>query len=224
MKQSGLRIAQFPVLKEIKGVIFDLDGVLVDTAVFHFQAWRRLAQSLGFDFTAKQNEQLKGVSRIRSLELILDWGGVTKTMEEQEILAQQKNNWYLTLVNEMKSGDTLPGALELLQVLKENHYKIALGSASKNAQLILRNTALVEFFDEIIDGNAVEKSKPDPEVFLKGAKALQLPENQCLVLEDAQAGIDAANAAGMRVIGVGMASDLIRVDHLIGSLKELLHL
>lgn len=222
MKKLSLLKEQFPVFNKIRGVIFDLDGVLVDTAVFHFQAWKRLANTLGFDFTEKQNEQLKGVSRIRSLELILEWGGIHKTAAEQVILANQKNSWYLDWVNKMKPGDTLPGAIELLTYLKENNYKIALGSASKNALLILERTGIVNFFDVVVDGNAVKASKPDPEVFLKGASALGIDPNECLVMEDAQAGIDAALAAGMYVIGIGKHADLEGAIYLINDLKELL--
>ncbi|MFC6101734.1 beta-phosphoglucomutase [Olivibacter domesticus] len=222
MKRPILLIEQFPVFDTVKGVIFDLDGVLVDTAIFHFQAWKQLANSLGFDFTEKQNEQLKGVSRIRSLELILAWGGISKTAREQELLANQKNSWYLDLVNKMKPGDTLPGAIELLTCLKENNYKIALGSASKNALLILERTGIVNFFDVIVDGNTVTASKPAPEVFLKGAKSLNIDSAKCLVLEDAQAGIDAARAAGMYVIGIGKYSGLTGANCLINNLNELL--
>lgn len=222
MKKPILLKEQFPVFDRVKGVIFDLDGVLVDTAIFHFRAWQQLANSLGFDFTEKQNEQLKGVSRIRSLELILEWGDIHKTVAEQAILANQKNTWYLDSVNQMKPGDTLPGAIELLTYLKENNYKIALGSASKNALFILERTGIVNFFDTVVDGNAVKASKPDPEVFLNGAKALDIDPNECLVIEDAQAGIDAALAAGMYVIGIGKHADLKRAIYLINNLKELL--
>jgi len=207
---------------EIKGFLFDLDGVLVDTAVFHFQAWRRLANSLGFDFTEKENEQLKGVSRVRSLQLILQWAGVEKSEAEQEELASQKNTWYLELVHQMKKGDTLPGAEEFLQRSRDLGYLIALGSASKNARLILEKTGILSYFDAIIDGNEVSKSKPDPEVFLKGAEALGLSPQQCLVFEDAQAGIDAALAGGMRAIGIGDLAHLHGGLTVVESLREVL--
>jgi len=222
MKTIALRAEQFPIFKEVEAILFDLDGVLVDTAVFHYQAWKRLAHSLGFDFTEKQNEQLKGVSRIHSLELILKWGGVDKTPEEKQVLAAQKNQWYLTLASQMKPGDVLPGTVELLQCLKDAGYKIALGSASKNAPLILQATGIAAYFDAVIDGNMVKNSKPHPEVFLLGAEALGVPPSRCLVMEDAQAGIDAARAAGMRTIGVGHINDLKGADYLIRHLGDLL--
>lgn len=222
MKTIGLDTERFSIFEEVEAVLFDLDGVLVDTAVFHYQAWKRLANSMGFDFTEKQNEQLKGVSRMHSLELILKWGGVDKTPEEKQVLAAQKNQSYLTLASQMKPGDVLPGAVELLQCLKDAGYKMALGSASKNAPLILRATGIAAYFDAVIDGNMVENSKPHPEVFLLGAELLGIPPNKCLVMEDAQAGIDAARAAGMYVIGVGHTNDLRNADYLVRDLRELL--
>lgn len=209
------------LLKEIKGVIFDLDGVLVDTAVFHFQAWKRLAQELGFDFTEIENEQLKGVSRIASLEKILKWAGVDASESEKIEMAERKNRWYLDLVEQMKADEILPGSLKLLHWLKENGYQIALGSASKNAPLILEKTGMISFFDVLIDGNSVSLSKPNPEVFLKAARDLKLLPEVCLVFEDAQAGVDAAKAAGMSVIGIG--SNLSGTDLSISSLKEVLN-
>lgn len=209
------------LLKEIKGVIFDLDGVLVDTAVFHFQAWKRLAQELGFDFTEIENEQLKGVSRIASLEKILNWAGVDASESEKIEMAERKNRWYLDLVEQMKADEILPGALELLHWLKKNGYQVALGSASKNAPLILEKTGMISFFDVLVDGNSVSLSKPNPEVFLKAARDLKLLPEVCLVFEDAQAGVDAARAAGMSVIGIG--SNLNGTDLSISSLEEVLN-
>lgn len=209
------------LLKEIKGVIFDLDGVLVDTAVFHFQAWKRLAQELGFDFTEIENEQLKGVSRIASLEKILTWAGVDASESEKIEMAERKNRWYLDLVEQMKADEILPGSLKLLHWLKENGYQIALGSASKNAPLILEKTGMISFFDVLVDGNSVSLSKPHPEVFLKAARELELFPESCLVFEDAQAGVDAARAAGMKVIGIG--SSLYGTDLSINSLEEVLN-
>ncbi|WP_447766673.1 beta-phosphoglucomutase [Sphingobacterium faecium] len=209
------------LLKEIKGVIFDLDGVLVDTAVFHFQAWKRLAQELGFDFTEIENEQLKGVSRMASLEKILKWAGVDASESEKIEMAERKNRWYLDLVQEMRADEVLPGSMELLHWLKQNDYRIALGSASKNAPLILEKTGMISFFDVLIDGNSVSLSKPHPEVFLKAARDLQLLPESCLVFEDAQAGVDAARAAGMSVIGIGC--NLNGTDLSINSLEKVLN-
>ncbi|MDR6735643.1 beta-phosphoglucomutase [Sphingobacterium sp. 2149] len=205
----------------VKAVIFDLDGVLVDTAVYHFEAWHRLAEGLGYSFSTVDNEQLKGVSRVESLELILKWAGLEKSKSEKEALLQQKNDWYLELIEQLSPVHLLSGSLELLQKLEERGIKIALGSASKNALGILEKTGIVGYFDALIDGNAVQLSKPNPEVFLKGADALGIAASACLVLEDAQAGIDAARAAGMQVIGIGEAENLKGADLVVADLGRL---
>ncbi|KIO77569.1 beta-phosphoglucomutase [Pedobacter lusitanus] len=192
--------------------IFDLDGVLVDTAVYHYQAWKKLANSLGFDFSEAQNEQLKGVNRMRSLDMILNWGRVTKTAAEKEELATLKNSWYVDMINKMSVSEVLPGSLNLLKALKAQGIKIALGSASKNSGLILERTELAHFFDAIVDGNAVTTSKPDPEVFIKGAELLNAAAADCIVFEDAAAGVQAAIAADMAVIGIGTAANLPGAD------------
>lgn len=188
--------------------IFDLDGVLVDTAVYHYKAWKQLANSLGFDFTHVQNEQLKGVSRMRSLDMILEWGGIQKSDAEREELAALKNSWYVAMISKMTVDEVLPGSAELLQQLKEKGVKIALGSASKNSGLILERTGLTHFFDAIVDGNAVSTSKPNPEVFVKAAELLDTPVADCVVFEDAIAGVEAALAAGMGVVGIGETEHL----------------
>jgi len=205
----------------VKAVIFDLDGVLVDTAIYHFQAWHRLATSLGYFFSVADNEQLKGVSRVESLELILKWAGLEKSEQEKEQLLIQKNQWYLALIEQLNPGQLLPGSLDLLNKLREKNILIALGSASKNALNILQKTGIVDYFDALIDGNVVSASKPDPEVFLKGAAALAVAPPYCLVLEDAQAGIDAAKAANMQVIGVGEADNLKGADDIVANLGAL---
>ena len=205
----------------VKAVIFDLDGVLVDTAVYHFEAWHRLAEGLGYSFSTVDNEQLKGVSRVESLELILKWAGLEKSKSEKEALLQQKNDWYLELIEQLSPVHLLSGSLELLQKLEERGIKIALGSASKNALGILEKAGIVGYFDALIDGNAVQLSKPNPEVFLKGADALGIAASACLVLEDAQAGIDAARAAGMQVIGIGEAENLKGADLVVADLGRL---
>ena len=205
----------------VKAVIFDLDGVLVDTAIYHFQAWHRLAGQLGYSFSLADNEQLKGVSRVESLELILKWAGLEKSEQEKAALLQQKNQWYLDLIEQLSPAQLLPGSLDLLNKLREKHILIALGSASKNALNILQKTGIVDYFDALIDGNVVQASKPDPEVFLKGAAALGVAPSFCLVLEDAQAGIDAAKAANMQVIGVGEADNLKGADDIVANLGVL---
>ncbi|WP_166332991.1 beta-phosphoglucomutase [Sphingobacterium chungjuense] len=202
--------------------IFDLDGVLVDTAVFHYQAWKRLANQLGFDFTVVQNEQLKGVSRVESLEKILDWGVVSKSEAEKLALAQQKNDWYLEKVAQMTASDLLPGVLEFLEQASSAGKKISLGSASKNAPLILEKTGIARFFDAIVDGNEVTLSKPNPEVFLCAARKLGFPPEDCLVFEDAEAGVAAAIAGGMAVIGIGEEGALPEANVLVSDLSKLL--
>ncbi|MGZ3873553.1 MAG: beta-phosphoglucomutase, partial [Mucilaginibacter sp.] len=199
-------------MNHIKACIFDLDGVIVDTAVYHYKAWKRLAGELGIDFTEKDNERLKGVSRVRSLEIILEIGGVTKTAEEQEVLATRKNNWYVEMINRMTPAEILPGAKEFLAACRAAGIKTALGSASKNSMTILDKIGLAGMFDAIVDGNHVSKAKPDPEVFLKGAEAVGIPPAECVVFEDAIAGVEAALNAGMKVVGIGSPDVLSKAD------------
>jgi beta-phosphoglucomutase len=203
------------------GVIFDLDGVIVDTAKYHFIAWKHIANKLGFDFTEAHNEQLKGVSRVRSLDLILDLSGQTIEAEEKERLLKEKNEHYLSLISDMGQSEILPGILELLKYLKEQNIPFSLGSASKNARLILKTLNLLDLFDAIVDGNDVTNAKPDPEVFLRAAEKLNLKAEQCIVVEDAVAGVDAANNAGMISIGIGEEANLHKADHVLPSTKEL---
>ncbi|WP_423147740.1 beta-phosphoglucomutase [Rubrolithibacter danxiaensis] len=209
------------IKRPVKACLFDLDGVLVDTAVYHYKSWRKLANELGFDFTEEENEQLKGVNRIRSLELILGWGGVQKSKDEIEQLAAVKNNWYVEMINEMSPAEILPGAKEFLQEVKKAGVKTALGSASKNSAIILQKTGLISFFDAIVDGNTVSASKPDPEVFLAGSTALQVDPEYCVVFEDAIAGVEAGKAARMRVVGIGSPEVLKNADLVVGGLFEM---
>jgi len=208
---------------EVEGVdiacIFDLDGVLVDTAIYHYRAWKKLANSLGFDFNLLQNEALKGVSRMQSLDMILGWGGITKTETEKLELADLKNTWYIDSVKNMSPSEVLPGSLKLLKQIRSAGIKIALGSASKNSGLILKRTGLARFFDVIVDGNTINSSKPDPEVFLKGAALLNTPPGKCIVFEDAAAGVQAAVAANMTVVGIGLAESLPGADMVIKDLS-----
>lgn len=206
---------------KIKACLFDLDGVIVDTAKYHFIAWKEMASELGFDFTVEENELLKGVSRMRSLDILLEIGKITKTEEEKQLLAEKKNQRYLDYVKQMNEEEILPGVTRFLDDLRSNGIQIALGSASKNAPLILERIHLKEKFDVIVDGNSVSKAKPDPEVFLKAAELLNVNPNECLVFEDAQAGIEAALNGGMKVIGVGSSDLLSLADHYIPGFKKL---
>lgn len=208
-------------MSTIKACIFDLDGVIVDTAVYHYKAWKRLANELGFDFTEEDNEKLKGVSRVRSLELILQWGGVTKTDAEKEELATRKNNWYVDMINQMTPDEILPGAKEFLQSCIDAGIKTALGSASKNSMTILEKTGITHFFNAVIDGNKVSKPKPDPEVFLKGAEELNMVPDDCVVFEDAIAGVEAAIAGGMKVVGIGSPQVLGEANLVVKGLNEM---
>lgn len=190
-------------MNKYKGIIFDLDGVIVDTAKFHYLAWRKMANDLGFDISLEQNEKLKGVSRVHSLEQILDWGGKTVSQEEFEELMAGKNEDYLARISGMTEEDLLPGVRKVLDFLTENKIPYALGSASKNARPILKGLGIHDRFAAIVDGNDVHKAKPDPEVFLIAAEKLNLKPEDCIVFEDSVAGIEAANRAKMYSIGIG---------------------
>lgn len=205
---------------KIKACLFDLDGVIVDTARYHFIAWKEMADELGFDFSEKENELLKGVSRMRSLEILLELGKIYKTEAEKLQLAERKNQRYLEFVNQMTEAEILPGVTRFIDDLRSNGILIALGSASKNSPLILERIHLREKFDIIVDGNSVSNAKPDPEVFLKCAGLLKVEPKECLVFEDAQAGIDAALNGGMRVIGVGSSENLSYADHIIPGFSQ----
>lgn len=186
-----------------KGFIFDLDGVIVDTAKYHYLAWRKLANELGFEFTEEQNEMFKGVSRKRCLEILLDIGGIDATQEQFDTWMVEKNIDYLAYIDEMDESEILPKVKKVLKYLKKKEQPIALGSASKNAVPILEKVRLLSYFDTIVDGNNVTKAKPDPEVFLLAAEQLGVKPQDCIVFEDAVAGIEAANKANMISIGIG---------------------
>ncbi|GAB3906158.1 beta-phosphoglucomutase [Mucilaginibacter boryungensis] len=208
-------------MNDIKACIFDLDGVIVDTAVYHYKAWKQLANSLGFDFTEHDNEQLKGVSRTRSLEIILALGGVTKTEAEKEQLAAQKNKWYVEMISHMRPDEILPGAKQFVQACRDAGIKTALGSASKNSMMILDKIGMTSLFDAIVDGNKVSAAKPDPEVFLKGAEELGVQPADCVVFEDAIAGVQAAKAGGMKAVGIGSPDVLKQADMVLSGLSEM---
>lgn len=205
-----------------KGALFDLDGVIVDTAKYHYLAWKRLADSLGFDFSPEHNERLKGVSRMRSLEILLEVGGLSFSEREMLEMADRKNAWYVEYLSTLDERELLPGSRAYLESLRGRGISVALGSASKNARLILDRCGITGLFDAIIDGNAVSRAKPDPEVFLKGAEALGLTPAECAVFEDSQAGIEAAKAGGMIAVGIGSPDSLPGADLYAANLGELL--
>ena len=185
-----------------------MDGVIVDTAKYHYLAWKKLANELGFEFTKAQNELFKGVSRKRCLEILLEIGNREATQEEFDTWMIEKNVDYLKYIENMDASEILPDVPKILEFLKQNNIPIALGSASKNAQPILEKVGLLHYFDAIVDGNNVTKAKPDPEVFLLAAKQLGVNADDCVVFEDAVAGVQAANAANMISIGIGDQSIL----------------
>ncbi|GGD14531.1 beta-phosphoglucomutase [Hyunsoonleella pacifica] len=203
------------------GVIFDLDGVIVDTAKYHFLAWKDLADELGFEFTETHNELLKGVSRVRSLEILLGIGNVELSEAKKQEYLISKNAHYLEYIHKMGPKEILPGASELLDLLDTLGINYVLGSASKNAPLILKQVHLYERFTGIVDGNSVSKAKPNPEVFLIGAKKLKLQPEHCVVFEDAIAGIEAANTANMISIGIGDKNTLSEANFNFNSLTEI---
>lgn len=204
-----------------KGFIFDLDGVIVDTAKYHFLAWKTLAEGIGVEFTEIQNEQLKGVSRQKSLEKILEWGDKTLSEEDFDRLMRLKNEDYLSHIEDMKADEILIDVPKVLDFLIAKQQPLALGSASKNAHTILEKVHLLEKFEAIVDGNGVTIGKPNPEVFLNAAKLLKVNPLDCIVFEDAIAGIQAANAADMISIGIGDASVLNEADYVFKDFTEI---
>jgi beta-phosphoglucomutase len=207
---------------QARGAIFDLDGVIVDTARYHYLAWRRLASELGFEFSLADNERLKGVSRARSLELLLEAGGLSLGAEKKAALAEKKNRWYVESLSRMDGSELLPGARDYLLAQRAAGRRVALGSASKNAGMILQRLGIAGLFDAVIDGTRVTNAKPDPEVFLLAARELALEPADCVVFEDAAAGVEAARRAGMRVVGIGDAAILRDADLVVSGLDRLL--
>jgi beta-phosphoglucomutase len=206
----------------IQAVIFDLDGVIVDTARHHYQAWKRLAKEFGFFFSIEQNERLKGISRMESLEILLNIGNLKVDSEEEKIrLASLKNEWYRENILKMTSDDILPGVEDFLSELKKEKYKIAIGSSSKNAGTILKQIGYEDFFDVVIDGTKITNSKPDPEVFIKAAQGIKTDPKNCVVIEDAHAGIEAAKKANMKTIGIGNKQILHNADIVMPDLRNI---
>ncbi|MGE9303445.1 beta-phosphoglucomutase [Mediterraneibacter faecis] len=207
---------------KIKGLIFDLDGVLVFTDKFHYQAWKTMADELGVYFDETINHRLRGVSRMDSLEIILErYEGPDLSLREKEKLAEKKNEIYRTLLESMTPDDVTKEVRDTLTKLREKGYKLAIGSSSKNAKFILEKVELKDAFDAISDGNNITKSKPDPEVFLKAAEYLGLPPKACMVVEDAEAGIEAAKKGGMYAAGIGEAAKSINADESLKIFSEL---
>ena len=201
----------------IQAVIFDLDGVIVDTAHYHFIAWKRLADELGIPFTDKENEQLKGVSRMRSLEIILELGHAQLPAKTKEELADKKNQWFVEYVHAMKPDEIFPGVKELIAGIRARGMKVALASSSKNADAVLTLLDIKNLFDAIVDGTMIKHTKPDPEIFLLAARLLHVSPADCLVFEDAEAGVEAALAAGMKCVGVGSVDQLPRAHYHVAS-------
>ncbi|AWG20379.1 beta-phosphoglucomutase [Flavobacterium faecale] len=204
-----------------KAFIFDLDGVIVDTAKYHYLAWKKIADQLGIDFTHEHNELLKGVSRIRSLDIILDLGKIDATQEDKNKWLIQKNDDYLLYLVDMNQSEILPGVLPILKYLKEIKQPIALGSASKNARPILEKTDIISYFDAIVDGNDVTNAKPDPEVFLIAAQKLAISPENSIVFEDSIAGVQAANIGKMTSIGIGDPSTLYEAKYIFNDFTEI---
>jgi beta-phosphoglucomutase len=206
----------------IKGIIFDLDGVICSTDEYHYQAWKSIADDEGIYFDRKINERLRGVSRAESLEIILERAAAVYSPEEKAALMEKKNNIYRELLKNMGPGDVTEEVRSTLRELKERGYGLAIGSSSKNTRFILERTALTDAFDGISDGNMISRSKPDPEVFIKAAGILGLKNEECLVIEDAISGINAANAAGFHSVGIGPAAECDEAEFKIRFFSEIL--
>jgi len=203
-----------------KAVIFDLDGVIVTTDDCHYQAWKRMADEEGIYFDHLLNERLRGVSRMESLEIVLEKSSKVYSNEQKHCLATRKNRYYCDLIQNLTPRDILPGVMEVLKLLKQKGVKIAIGSSSKNTPLILKQVGLASCFDAVADGNDIKHSKPDPEVFLLAAKRLGVTPQDCIVVEDADAGIEAAKAGGMIALGVGSAAKNPKADHVAENLND----
>ena len=204
-----------------KLIIFDLDGVIVDTAKYHFLAWKRLAMELGVALTLEDNEKLKGVGRLESLNIILSMGQIELSNEEKEQLAQKKNSWFVEYIQAMKEEEIFPGAKNLFQELRIQQIKVGLASSSKNAKTVLKLLNIENEFEVVVDGNMISQSKPDPEIFLKAAALLKVSPEECIVVEDAEAGVEAAKSAGMKCVGIGKAQQLGKADAVVERIDKL---
>lgn len=204
----------------IRACIFDLDGVIVDTAHYHYIAWKRLAAELGFDLTPQDNERLKGVSRMRSLEIVLEIGGVEMSDKEKERLAERKNDWFIEAVENMNPDEIFPGVRTMIADLRSAGLAVGLASSSKNAQTVVERLDIQSLFEVIVDGTMITHTKPDPEIFLLTADRLHVAPSHCLVFEDAEAGVEAALRAGMKCVGIGSADRLGRADMVLARTSE----
>lgn len=210
------------MIKEMQAAIFDLDGVIVDTAKYHYLAWKRLANQLGFDFTEKDNERLKGVSRMRSLEILLEIGGLQADEANRQAMAEQKNTWYVEYIGRMQASEILPGVVDYIGFIQQKGVKTALASASMNAPLILERLRIAPLFDVVVNSAEVLNPKPDPEIFTRAAESLGISPENCVVFEDAEAGVEAARRAGMGSVGVGRPEVLKEADMVIAGFPQLL--
>ncbi len=199
----------------IKAVIFDLDGVIIDTAHYHYIAWKRLASEFAVTLTPAHNELLKGVSRMRSLDIILSLGNIEMSVEQREQLADKKNNWFVEYIESIRPEEIFPGVVDLIKNLKAKNIKVGLASSSKNAPRVIELLGIASEFDTIIDGTMIVHTKPDPEIFLLAAHKLGIKPSECLVFEDAEAGVEAALAAGMKCVGVGSPDQLGKAELVI---------
>lgn len=204
----------------IKACIFDLDGVIVDTAHYHFLAWQRLAKELGVDLNEKENEKLKGVSRMQSLQIILDMGKITLTKDRKEALAGRKNDWFVEYIETMKPSEIFPGVRQLITAIRNKGIKVALASSSKNAPRVIELLGIADLFDVVVDGSMIIDTKPDPEIFLLCAQKLNVKPADCLVFEDAEAGVEAAIRAGMKCVGVGSPAVLSRANKIVANTAD----
>jgi beta-phosphoglucomutase len=208
-------------MMRITACIFDLDGVIVDTARYHFMAWKRLTDQLGIEFDEEDNERLKGVSRMASLDIILGIGGISLDENKKIEYATLKNKWYVDYITKMTPAEILPGCVDFIKELRIAGIRIAIGSASKNTPLILETVGIAHLFDAVADGNNIRKAKPDPEVFLKAAEMVGAEPAQCVVFEDAVAGIKAALKAGMMCVGIGSPEVLKEAHYVVSGLHEM---
>lgn len=199
------------ISREIVAVIFDLDGVITDTAEYHFLSWKKLSEEEGIDFTREDNEQFRGVSRRECLEILLEGRDVSEAKKEK--LAERKNDYYREYLKNLNQDNLLPGVKQMLSYLKYSKYKMAVASSSKNTHTVLENLGIKDYFDTISDGNSVENSKPEPDIFLHTADKLGVNPESCLVIEDAKSGIKGASRAGMKTIGVGPEERVGNADY-----------